>query len=142
MMKKITALLMAALLFVSVTPAIAATDSLLSIQASDYLDGCAITTAAEGNRKIVIDYVVYGTDEMLVIGATKVEIERYDDYWEDWVYDRTLAGGYTPNDVSHADTTYFYGTKGEQYRAVIYAYARNSKGSDSKSYTGSGVYCK
>lgn len=141
MMKKITALLMAALLFVSVTPAIAATDSLLSLDASDYLDGCAIVATPEGGRKIVIDYVVYGTDEMLVIGATKVEIERYDDYEEDWVYDRTLVGGSTPNDVSHADTTFFYGTRGEQYRAVIYAYARNSRGSDSKSYKGPGVYC-
>lgn len=133
---------MAAFLFVNVTPAIAANYSLLSLEASDYLDGCAITTAAEGNRKIVIDYVVYGTDEMTMLGATKIEIERYDDYNEDWVYDRTLTGSSTPNDVSHADTTFFYGTRGEQYRAVIYAYARNSKGSDSKSYTGSGVYCK
>lgn len=142
MVKKITALLMAALLFVSVTPAIAATDSLLSINASDYLDGCAITTAAEGNRKIVIDYVVYGTDEMTMLGATKLEIERYDDYEEDWVYDRTLAGGSTPNDVSHAATTSFYGTRGEQYRVVVYAYAKNKNGSDSRAYTGSGVYCK
>lgn len=142
MMKKITALLMAALLFVSVTPAIAATDSLLSLYASDYLDSCHIVTTPEGNRKIVIDYVVNGTDEMLVVGATKVEIERYDEYEEDWVYDRTLAGGYTPNDVSHADTTFFYGTRGEQYRAVIYGYARNSHGSDSNTYTGSGVYCR
>lgn len=142
MMKKITALLMAALLFISVTPAIAANNALLSLEASDYLDGCLITTVPKGNRKIDIDYVVYGTDEMTELGATKLEIERYDDYEEDWVYDRTLAGGSTPNDVSHADTTFFYGTRGEKYRVVVYAYAKNKNGSDSRSYKGSGVYCQ
>jgi len=142
MKKKITALLMAALLLVSVVPAAGADDSLISPHGSDYLDSCIISTTPNGSRKITVTYVVYGTDEMTDIGATKIEIERYDDYEEDWVYDRTLAGGSTQNDVSHGASTHFYGTRGEQYRAVIFAYAKKGTGGDSREYTGSGVYCK
>ncbi len=141
MTKKITALLMAALLFVGTALAVTTDDSLISPHASDYLDGCAITTTPAGNRKIVVDYVVYGTGEMTVIGANKVEIERWDDYSEDWVYDRTLTGSSTYNDVDHAATVSFYGTRGEQYRALIYAYAKNANGMDTTVYDGSGVYC-
>lgn len=142
MMKKMTALLLAALLFVGVMPVVAADDSLISPHASDYLDGCIITTVPEGNRKIVVSYTVYGTDEMTELGATKIVIQKYDDYEDDWVYDRTLSGGSTKKDVSHTASTSFYGNVGTQYRAVIYAYAKNSKGSDSKTYNGSGVYCR
>lgn len=142
MKKKIIALLMAVLLFVSVTPVVGADDSLISPHGSDYLDSCIITTTPKGDRKISITYVVYGTDEMTDIGATKVEVERYDDYEEDWVYDRTLAGSSTQNDVSHLAAVSFYGTRGEQYRAVIFAYAKKGTGGDSREYTGSGVYCK
>lgn len=142
MKKKIIALLMATLLFVSVTPVVGADDSLISPHGSDYLDSCIITETPMGNRQIRINYVVYGTDEMTELGATKIEIERYDDYEEDWVYDRTLAGGSTTNDVSHAATAYFYGTRGERYRAVIFAYAKMGSGGDSREYPGTGVYCK
>lgn len=142
MTKKITALLMAALLFVGTTLAVTTDDPLIAPHASDYLSGCAITTTPEGNRKITVDYVVYGTDEMTVLGANKVEIERWDYYSEDWVYDRTLTGSSTYNDVSHAATVSFYGTRGEQYRALIYAYAKNANGMDTTVYDGSGVYCQ
>lgn len=142
MTKKITALLMAALLLVGATLVVAADDSLIAPHASDYLDGCIITTTPEGNRKITVDYVVYGTDEMTVLGANKVQIERWDDYSEDWVYDRTLTGSSTYNDVSHAATVSFYGTRGEQYRPLIYAYAKNANGMDTRVYDGPGVYCQ
>lgn len=141
MTKKITALLLAALLVVSVVPVAGADNSLISTHASDYLSGCAITTTAEGNRRIAVDYTVYGTDEMTQLGATKVEIQRYDDYEEDWVFYKNLAGSSTPNDVSHSATVYFYGSVGTEYRAVIHAYAKNSQGSDSRAYDGPGVYC-
>lgn len=141
MTKRITALLMAVLMFVAVTPMATADDSLIAPHASDYLSGCAIATTPEGNRKITVDYVVYGTDEMTVIGANKVEIERYDELNDKWVYDRTLTGSSTYNDIDHAATVWFYGTKGEQYRALIYAYAKNANGMDTRVYDGSGVYC-
>lgn len=141
MTKKITALLLAALLVVSVVPVAGADNSLISTHASDYLSGCAITTVPEGGRKIVVDYTVYGTDDMTELGATKVEIQRYDDYLEDWVFYKNLAGSYTSNDSSHSATVSFYGSLGTEYRAVIHAYAKNSKGSDSRAYDGSGVCC-
>lgn len=142
MTKKIIALLMAALLLVGATLVVAADDSLISPHASDYLDGCAITVTPEGNRKIVVDYVVYGTDEMTVIGANKVQIERYDELNDKWVYDRTLTGSSTYNDIDHAATVSFYGTRGEQYRPLIYAYAKNANGMDTTVYDGPGVYCQ
>lgn len=141
MTKKITALLMAALLFVGTALAVTTDDPLIAPHASDYLDSCVIATTPEGNRKITVDYVVNGTDEMTVVGANKVEIERYDYYSEGWVYDRTLTGSSTHNSVSHGATVWFYGTPGEQYRALIYAYAKNANGMDTRVYDGSGVYC-
>lgn len=141
MTKKMTALLLAVLLMVSVMPVAAADNSLVAPHASDYLDGCIITTTPEGGRKITVDYTVYGTDEMTRLGATKIEIQRYDDYEEDWVFYKNLAGSSTSNDVSHSASVFFYGSVGTVYRAVVYAYARNSTGSDSRAYDGSGVYC-
>lgn len=141
MMKKITVLLMAALLFVSVTPVVAADDSQIVPYASDYLSSCNIALTPEGNRKMTVDYVVTGTGMMTEIGATKVQIQRYDIYLEDWVDYTPLAGGKTYNDVDHAATVSFYGTRGEEYRAAIYAYAKNKNGSDSRVYYGPGIYC-
>lgn len=129
------------LLVVSVMPIATADNSLISTHASDYLSGCAIAMTPKGNRKIVVDYTVYGTDEMTRLGATKVEIQYYDDYEEDWVFFKNLAGSSTPNDVSHSATVSFYGSVGTEYRAVIHAYARNSQGSDSRAYDGPGIYC-
>lgn len=136
-----TALLMAALLFVSVTPIVAADDSLIMPHASDYLDSCTIALTPEGNRKMTVDYVVNATDDMTEVGATKVQIQRYDDYLEDWVDYTPLAGAYTKNDFTHAATVSFTGTRGVEYRAAVHAYAKNSKGSDSRVYYGPGVYC-
>lgn len=142
MMKRITALLFALLLLGSVASVSAADGSQVAPYASMYLNGCAIATTPEGNRKITVDYTVYGTREMTELGATKVEIQRYDDYEEDWVFYKNLSGSSTKNDVSHSDTVYFYGSVGTEYRAVVYAYAKNSKGSDSRAYDGSGVTCR
>lgn len=87
-----------------------------------------------------MDYTVYGTGEMTELGATKVEIQRYNG--TDWVYYMTLAGSNTKNDVSHSATVTFYGTVGVKYRAMVYAYAKDNTGSDSRAYDGFGVYCK
>lgn len=141
MMKKTTALLLAVLLFVSVAPIVAADDTLIDPHASDYLDSCVIALTPEGNRKMVVDYVVNGTDDMTEIGATKVQIQRYDDYLEDWVDYTPLSGSHTTNDFTHAASVWFYGTRGVEYRAVVYAYAKNKNGGDSRTYYGPGVYC-
>ncbi len=140
MAKKITALLMALLLLGSVVTAVAAGGGEITPYASDYLDGCFITTTPEGNLKICVDYTVYGTRQMTELGATKVQIQRYQN--GDWVNHVALAGSSTKNDVSHTASVSFYGAAGQKYRAVIYAYAKNSNGSDSRAYDGSGVYCK
>ncbi len=139
MMKKITALLLSLLLLGSMMSFAVAAEP-FSVDGSAYLSGCAIATTPEGNRKVVVDYTVYGTGEMTKLGATQVKIERYDG--EDWVYYTTLPGSSTKNDVSHSATVSFYGTVGVKYRPVIYAYAEDATGSDSRAYTGTGVACK
>ncbi len=112
----------------------------LAPYASDYLDSCAIATTAEGKGKMAVDYTVSGTGIMTEVGTTAVQIEQYKD--GDWVNYVVLPGSYTTNDVSHSATVYFYGTIGVKYRAIIYAYAKDNTGSDSRAYDGSGVYCK
>lgn len=142
MKKKIAVLLLAALLFVNIMPVAVAGDSQIVPYASDYLDGCAITTVPEGNRKITVEYTVYGTDDMTEIGATKVRIQRYDTVIEDWVNYTSLAGSSTKNDMSHSASVSFYGTAGVEYRAVIHAFAKKGTGSDSREYDGFGAVCK
>ncbi len=141
MMKKVTALLLAALLLVSITPVVAADDSLISPHASYYLDSCTIALTPEGNRKMTVDYVINATDDMTEVGATKVQIQWYDDYLEDWVDYIALEGSCTPNDFTHGDTVSFNGSRGVEYRAAVYAYAKNKLGGDSRVYYGPGVYC-
>lgn len=141
MKKKATALLLAVLLLSSMMTTALASDSLIVPYASDYLSGCAITTAPEGKRKITVEYTVYGTDDMTELGATKVQIQRYDTTGDKWVHYTYLAGSSTKNDSSHSASVYFYGTAGVEYRAIIYAYAKNSTGGDSRAYDGSGVFC-
>lgn len=142
MKKKIAVLLLAALLFVNIMPVAVAEDSQIVPYASDYLSGCAITTVPEGNRKITVEYTVYGTRDMTELGATKVQIQRYDTIKEDWVNYTALAGSSTKNDSTHTASVSFYGTAGVEYRAVIHAFAKKGTGSDSREYDGFGVVCK
>lgn len=142
MIKKTTALLLAVLLLVSVTPVVAAdNDSLIAPHASDYLSSCSIALTPEGNRKMTVEYVINATDDMTELGATKVQIQRYDDYSEKWVDYTPLAGSYSTNDFTHAGIATFSGTRGVEYRAVVYAYAKDKNGGDSRAYNGPGVYC-
>ncbi len=141
MTKKITALFLSLLMLGCMVSAVAVDDPQIVPYASDYLDGCAITTTAETkNHRIVVDYTVYGTDDMVELGATKIQIQKYQ--FNEWVDYVTLEGSSTKNDMTHSDTVFFHGMAGVKYRAVVYAYAKDKTGSDSRAYDGTGVYCK
>ena len=142
MKKRITSLLLVLLLVASVIPMASANEGPMIPYASDYLNGCAITIVPAGNRKITVEYTIYGTREMTEIGATKVQIQKYDTAKDTWVNYTSLAGSSTKDDVSHTASVSFYGTVGVEYRAVIYAYAERGAGSDSRTYDSSGVICK
>jgi PhoPQ-activated pathogenicity-related protein len=142
MKKRITSLLLVLLLVVSVMPVASANEVQMTPYASDYLSGCAITIVPAGNRKITVEYTIYGTREMTEIGATKVQIQKYDTTKGAWVNYTSLAGSSTSDDVSHSASVSFYGTAGVEYRAVIYAYAERGAGSGSSTYDSSGVVCK
>ncbi len=140
MVKRIAALFLSLLMVGSMISVAAVGDPQITPRASDYLDGCGIVTTAEKNHRMAVDYVVYGTGTMVELGATKIQIQEYQNgKWTDY---QALPGSSTKNDMSHAATVYFYGTAGVKYRAVVYAYAKNNSGSDSRAYDGSGVYCK
>lgn len=138
--KRIVSALAAFLLIVSSVSAFAAETRIVEPRASDYLDGAYITLTSQGSRQMTLGYAIYGTKLMSKIGVTKIEVEEYDGF--EWHFYTSFTSSYTYNDDTHADTVYFEGHPGCEYRAVLYAYAKNSSGSDSRKYTGSGVVCK
>lgn len=138
--KRIVSVFAALLLIASSVSAFAAETYIAQPRASDYLDGVYITLTSQGKRQMTLGYAIYGTKLMDKIGVTKIEIEEFDGF--EWHPYTSFTSSYTYNDDTHADTVYFEGHPECAYRAVLYAYAKNSSGSDSRKYTGSGVVCK
>lgn len=111
------------------------------LRASDYFDSCIMGLNAIGNGNIRVTYGVFGTDTMLQIGAKSITIQEQsiDGSWEDY---RSIGSSYTYNDMDHFTDFTFGGSPGESYRVVIQAYAKNSSGSETKTYTSESTTCR
>lgn len=121
--------------------------SLFAIQAgaytdaSEYLiqyDGCILSGG--GNGKIVIEFSVFGKFNMTEIGASKIVLYEKPSGTTTWTYKKTfLPKDYsdmlTSGDSYHSGSVEYDGKVGASYKAVITAYAADSEGSDSKTYT-------
>lgn len=106
--------------------------------ASLYLDGYGISLKAKGGGKMVITFIVFGTNDMDCIGAQKILVEEWDG--TEWVKTGTLTAEknsefYAYNVSEHAETATFYGLPGVQYRATLTAYAELDGGSDTGTVT-------
>jgi len=114
-------------------------------RSSHYLESYHSTIVAEGNKKILIDFLVFGTGKMTSIGVTQIEVQKKSG--STWVTDQTLKSSSYPNflasnKILHASQVRINGVVGTEYRAIVTFYAANSNGSDSKNYTSSTVTCK
>ena len=117
----------------------------IEARASLYLDGYAVGVIPQGNCKMAVSYIVYGTDTMDTLGAQKIEVEEWDG--ENWQPMTTFSVSknsdfYAYNVSEHAGVVYFTGLPGVKYRATLTAYAKLGSGSDTGTVTCSGQTCK
>lgn len=136
MKKRIIAFLMATLMLGSALSASAAVT-----RASDWIDSVYFNLNPTGNGNITITYGVFGTDTMTKIGVNNIWIEE-EIGPDDWVTVTTYGASYTYNDMDHLSSVKFGGMHGCVYRAVMEAYAKDSRGSFTKTYTSTVVTCK
>lgn len=113
--------------------------------ASLYLDAYAIGVKAKGNCKMVVTFIVYGTDIMDCLGAQEIAVEEWDGV--EWTPTATYSVEknskfYTSNASEHAESVTFYGLPGVNYRATLTAYAELDGGSDTGTVTSNPETCK
>lgn len=145
-MRKFVCFVLAALLLTSLVLAVEApaADDQITPRASYYLSGYSSGLVAKGNRKMNVNYSVYGTRTMDKIGVDEILIE----YWNgsDWVTDHHVYGSkhpefYSTEEIGHAGGYSFYGMPGLKYRATVTAYAELDGGSDTGEITSQEVVC-
>lgn len=136
MKKKIISFIMVSIMLFGIIPAKASV-----LRASDYFDSYAFNLNALGDGNIRVTYGIFGTDTMLQIGAKSITVQEQsiDGSWEDY---RSIGSSYTYNDMDHFTDFTFGGSPGESYRVVIQAYAKNSSGSETKTYTSGSTTCR
>lgn len=113
--------------------------------ASLYLDAYAIGIDAKGNGKMLVTFIVYGTDIMDCLGAQEIVVEEWDGV--EWTHTATYSAEknskfYTLNASEHAESVTFYGLPGVKYRATLTAYAEKDGGSDTGTVTSPITACK
>jgi hypothetical protein len=117
----------------------------LTPRASLYLDGYGISISPDGNSKMSVTYIVYGTKTMDCLGAQKILVEEWNG--QDWEKTGTYSAEKNPDFYAyeaseHIGTVTFYGLPGIQYRATLTAYAELNGGSDTGTVTCTPKTCK
>lgn len=113
------------------------TDSLSAMRASEYISRSSIEVNREGNGEFAITFSIYGTGKMTRIGAKNIIIsEKLGSGWSEVTsYDQYDAGMSRTNATSYANTIYFNGDIGTEYRFEVTVFAQDSSGSDTESET-------
>ena len=112
--------------------------SAVTVRSSDYLDSYVCSVTPRGNGKIIVSATVSAIVNATQIGATDVyiyESSNDEDYtcvehynYED--YPNMMGSGRGFN----RDVATYEGTPGKYYYAVVYVYAGNSTGGDTRRY--------
>lgn len=136
MKKRLIAFLMATLMLGSTLSASAAVT-----RASDWIDSVYFNLNPTGNGNITITYGVFGTDTMTKIGVNKIWVEE-EVGPNDWMEIATYGANYSYNTMDHLASFKFGGDPGGVYHVVMEAYAKDSRGSFTKTYTSTVVTCK
>lgn len=111
--------------------------SLSTTRSSEYISSSLIDVRQEGNGQFSITFSVYGTGKMTRIGAKSIVIsEKVGGRWNEVTsYDQYDDGMSRTNATSYANTIYFDGDIGTEYRFKVTVFAQNSFGSDTESET-------
>jgi hypothetical protein len=135
-MKKLASVILSAVLLVSVLAAVPASAGVL--RASQYLASYSASLSAAGNGQVEIGFNVGAVSVADKVGALTIVVQKkVGSSWSDvQTFNGTVANGMlAANAISNCDEITYNGTSGQQYRAVVTAYAKIGSGSDSKPFT-------
>lgn len=134
-MKKRTIRLMVCLIIVALM--LSATASALETRASTYISSYGASIGTDGNGNVTVYFNITGNMYLSKIGATKVNIYKVGSgLVRSYLY---TSPAYTHimgnNAIFHASSVSYTGVKGSSYYAVVYFYAGDSTGGDTRAYT-------
>lgn len=139
-MKKITSIIIVTLLLISTTfSAFATSSNSNGTRASNYLSSYGINLALAPNHQLAISVDVEAKRQMSRIGVLEIYIEEYNTALGDWdEYDVWYGTSnpnlyYAYNSWDYAETFYFTGTPGKDYRVTFTCFAVDSTGGDTGS---------
>ena len=106
-------------------------------RASAWLSGYGASIVAAGNGKIKIEFSVVGTGTMTKLGASTIDIYKSNGTFVKTISYTASGNGYMMgyNTAYHSGSVPYSGVAGQKYYAVVTFYARDSSGSDTRSYT-------
>lgn len=106
-------------------------------RASAWFTGYGASIVASGNGKINIEFRVVGTGTMTKLGASTIDIYKSNGTFVKTISYTASGNGYMMgyNTAFHSGSVPYSGVAGQKYYAVVNFYAKNSSGSDNRSYT-------
>ena len=106
-------------------------------RASAWLSGYGASIVAAGNGIIKIEFRVVGTGTMTKLGASTIDIYKSNGTFVKTISYTASGNGYMMgyNTAYHSGSVPYSGVAGQKYYAVVNFYAKNSSGSDTRSYT-------
>ncbi len=106
-------------------------------RASAWFTGYGASIVASGNGKINIEFRVVGTGTMTKLGASTIDIYKSNGTFVKTISYTASGNGYMMgyNTAFHSGSVPYSGVAGQKYYAVVNFYAKNSSGSDYRSYT-------
>lgn len=106
-------------------------------RASAWLSGYSASIEASGNGIITIKFRVVGTGTMAKLGVSTIDIYKSNGTFVKTISYTASGNGYMMgyNTAYHSGSVPYSGVAGQKYYAVVTFYARDSSGSDYRSYT-------
>ena len=106
-------------------------------RASAWFTGYGASIVAAGNGKIKIEFTVVGTGTMTKLGASTIYIYKSNGAFVKTISYTTSGNVYMMgyNTAYHSGSVPYSGVAGQKYYAVVTFFAKNSSGSDTRSYT-------
>lgn len=106
-------------------------------RASAWFSGYGASVVASSSGKINIEFTVVGTGTMTKLGASTIEIYKSNGTFVKSISYTANGNGYMMgyNTAFHSGSVPYSGVAGQKYYAVVTFFARNSSGSDTRSYT-------
>lgn len=105
-------------------------------RASAWLSGYGASIVAAGNGKIKIEFTVVGTGTMTKLGASTIDIYKSNGTFVKTISYTASGNGYMMgyNTAYHSGSVPYSGTAGQNYYAIVTFFAKDSSGSDNRSY--------